>query len=94
MMVVICSRVVTPPSELSLSAFDSSSSPDLILSPLPSATPAAALMMSLTGPWPLPSPLSDTDNLSSMPSTRSNSTGVLVLSSPMVSPSWSVGPPR
>ncbi|SHU36714.1 Uncharacterised protein [Mycobacteroides abscessus subsp. abscessus] len=50
MMVVICSRVVTPPSELSRSAFDSSSSPDLILSPLPSATPAAALMMSLTGP--------------------------------------------
>ncbi|SIL82167.1 Uncharacterised protein [Mycobacteroides abscessus subsp. abscessus] len=50
MMVVICSRVVTPPSELSRSAFDSSSSPDLILSPFPSATPAAALMMSLTGP--------------------------------------------
>lgn len=94
MMVVNCSRVVTPRSELRRSALESSSRAARIFLPFPSVMATAASLTSAIGPPPLPSPLSDLDTLSSMSSTRSKATGVLVRVSPMVSWFFSTGPPR
>ena len=94
MIVVSWSLVTAPRSALSRKAFDSSPSASFISWPFPSAIAALALTRSATGPLPAPSPRSEPDSLSRTSSTRANSTGVLVRFSPMVSWSFSVGPPR
>ena len=93
-IVVSWSRVCAPPSADSRNAFDSWPNASLIFWPLPSAIAAPEFTTSATGPLPLPSPFSDTEILSNTPSTRANSTGVLVRGNPMVSRSRSTGPPR